>query len=143
VVGATGRVSRRVVEQLLSQNRPVRALVRNPTIAQELFGKNGSSKSSMHPNLQIIVAEISRFEDFDEVLDNAVKGCGSIISVSGAMRVSHLSDFLPWRLADVSSWAGCDHPYYASYDRTRSQAQCPTIRTADRLEFVLLGFQPL
>jgi hypothetical protein len=33
------------------------------------------------------------------------------------MRVSHLSDFLPWRLfgADVSSWAGRDHPYYASY----------------------------
>jgi hypothetical protein len=117
VVGATGRVGRRVVEQLLSQNRPVRALVRNPTKAQELFGKNGSFKSSLHPNLQIIVAEISRFEDFDEVLEKAVEGCGSIISVSGAMRVSHLSDFLPWRLfgADVSSWAGRDHPYYASY----------------------------
>jgi nucleoside-diphosphate-sugar epimerase len=117
VVGATGRVGRRVVEQLLLQNRPVRALVRNPTKAQELFGKNGSSKSSMHPNLQIVVAEISQFEDFGEVLDKAVEGCGSIISVSGAMRVSHLSDFLPWRLfgADVSSWAGRDHPYYASY----------------------------
>jgi hypothetical protein len=40
-----------------------------------------------------------------------------IYYVSGAMRVSYLSDFLPWRLfgADVSSWAGRDHPYYASY----------------------------
>jgi hypothetical protein len=71
----------------------------------------------MHPNLQIIVSEISRFEDFDEGLDKVVEGCGSVTYVSGAMRVSHLSDFLPWRLfgADVSYWAGRDHPYYASY----------------------------
>jgi nucleoside-diphosphate-sugar epimerase len=114
VVRATGRVGRQVVAQLLSQNRPVRALVRNPTKAQELFGQKGSS---MHPKLKVVVADISRYKDFDEVLDKAVEGCGSIISVSGSMRVSHLTDFFPWRLfrADVSSWAGRDHPYYANY----------------------------
>jgi NAD(P)-dependent dehydrogenase (short-subunit alcohol dehydrogenase family) len=135
VVGATGRVGRRVVEQLLSQNRPVRALVRNPTKAQELFGKNGSS--SMHPNLQVVEADISRFEDFDEVLDKAVEGCGCIISVSGATL---------WVRFD----SGGTRPSLLclvfipeALNRSRSQAQGSTIRQVNRVEFDFLGLQPL
>ena len=114
VVGATGRVGRRVVQQLLSQGRPVRALVRNPTKAQQLFG---TSTSLAYPKLDVIVADLGRYEDYDQVLDEAVRGCGSIISVMGVVRFSQLGDFLPWRLfrTDVSSWAGRDHPYYGNY----------------------------
>lgn len=113
VVGATGRVGRRVVQQLLQEGRPVRALVRNSIKADEVFGGSGS----LHPKLEIVVADISRFEQHDSLLEKAVMGCGSIISVSGATRVSKLTDFLPWRLfgSDVSSWAGRDHPYFSSY----------------------------
>ncbi len=114
VVGATGMVGRRVVQQLLDQNRPVRALVRNVTRAQELFGT-----STGFPPLEIVLADLAYYDNFTVAkrLEQAVQGCDSIISVSGALRFSKLTDFLPWRLwnADVSSWADRGHPYFANY----------------------------
>ena len=59
VVGATGRVGRIVVNQLLEQNRPVRALIRNATKAQELFGANNSTTSS----LELITADLGHYDD--------------------------------------------------------------------------------
>jgi hypothetical protein len=113
VVGATGRVGRRVVQQLLAQNRPVRALVRNPTKAQKYFG---TSTSLVYPQLEIIVADLSRYEDYEEKLDRAVQGCQSIISVMGVVRFSRITDFVPWRLFRVkANWADRDHPYYGNY----------------------------
>jgi nucleoside-diphosphate-sugar epimerase len=115
VVGATGRVGRRVVQKLIGRNKPVRALVRNPQKAQELFG---TSTSLQYPKLEIIIADMSRPEDYAQVLDDAVKGTDAIISVMGAVRFAQLSDFLPWRLFggyDVNSWADRSHPYYGNY----------------------------
>jgi hypothetical protein len=113
VVGATGRVGRRVVQQLLAQNRPVRALVRNPTKAQKYFG---TSTSLVYPQLEIIVADLSRYEDYEDKLDQAVQGCQSIISVMGVVRFSRITDFVPWRLFRIkATWADRDHPYYGNY----------------------------
>jgi hypothetical protein len=113
VVGATGRVGRRVVQQLLAQNRPVRALVRNPAKAQKYFG---TSASLVYPQLEIIVADVSRYEDYEEVLDRAVQGCQSIISVMGVVRFSRILDFVPWRIFRIkATWADRDHPYYGNY----------------------------
>lgn len=113
VVGATGRVGRRVVQQLLAQNRPVRALVRNPAKAQKYFG---TSTSLVYPPLEIIVADVSRYEDYEEVLDRAVQGCQSIISVMGVVRFSQILDFVPWRILRIkATWSDRDHPYYGNY----------------------------
>lgn len=114
VVGATGRVGRKVVQQLLAQDRPVRALVRDPKKAQQIFG---AATTLPFPKLDIVVVDMSRYEDYDSELEKAVKGCDSIISVMGVVRVSQFADFLPWRLfgSDVSSWAGRDHPYYGNF----------------------------
>jgi hypothetical protein len=113
VVGATGRVGRRVVQQLLAQNRPVRALVRNPDKAQKIFG---TSDSLVYPPLEIIVADVSRYEDYEEVLDRAVQGCQYIISVTGIVRFSKILDFVPWRIFRIkATWADRDHPYYGNY----------------------------
>jgi hypothetical protein len=103
------------VQKLLAKNRPVRALVRNKSKAQQVLG---TSSELEYPPLQVIEADMGRSEDYEQVLDQAVEGCDSIISVMGATRFSKLTDFLPWRLfggPDVSSWADRDHPYYSNY----------------------------
>jgi hypothetical protein len=113
VVGATGRVGRRVVQQLMAQNRPVRAVVRNEHKAQHLFG---TMTSLQYPQLEIIKADLSRYEEYEEVLDKAVKGCESIVSVMGVVRFAKLGDFLPWRLFRLdAAWADRKHPYYGNY----------------------------
>jgi hypothetical protein len=78
VVGATGRVGRLVVQQLLGQNRPVRALVRDAAKAQQIFG---TTTSLEYPPLEIVVADLGEIEEYEDVLDKAVQGCGSIVSV--------------------------------------------------------------
>jgi hypothetical protein len=121
VVGATGRVGRKVVEQLLEQNKTVRALVRSQNKARELFGET--------TDVELVVADLGKYQDYTSVLDKAVEGCESIISVSGTLRFSMLTDFLPWRLAneDVSSWADSSHPYYSNY-----KAQCLLVDLAQK-----------
>jgi NAD(P)-dependent dehydrogenase (short-subunit alcohol dehydrogenase family) len=125
VVGATGQVGRRVVSQLLLQNKPVRALVRNPEKAKQIFGDDFQVLGD--PNLQIIIADLSEYREHADVLEKAVQGCDCIISVSGALRFSKLTDFLPWRLMneDVSAWADTSHPYFCNY-----QAHCLLIDLA-------------
>ena len=128
VVGATGQVGRRVVEQLLNANKPVRALVRNHSKARELFGKY-MMEDDEKTKLKIFVCDLgeaAKQEDY-KVLNQAVEGCGSIVSVSGCARISKLSDFLPWRLfqEDVSGWADSSHPYFGNY-----KAQCALVDLA-------------
>jgi nucleoside-diphosphate-sugar epimerase len=114
VVGATGRVGRLLVEQLLDRGRPVRALVRSSTKAEEIFEQN--------ENLEIIVADVAETDKYKRVLDEAVKGCGAVLSVMGAVRFSAWTDFLPWRLLNmnVTGWAESDHPYYGNFVGQRS-----------------------
>lgn len=64
--------------------------------------------------------------DVNEALQEAIKGCTSIISCVGAVRPTNLwSDYLAvplWRLFrhDVSSWCkDRSHPYYVHYASTR------------------------
>jgi nucleoside-diphosphate-sugar epimerase len=118
VVGATGKVGRKVVEQLLSVDRqmPVRALVRNLEKAEELFADYLSSTTADKNKLELVVCDLSTADS--DSLEAAVQGCEAIISVSGAMRFSKLTDFLPWHLfqQDASRWCSdTSHPYYSNY----------------------------
>jgi uncharacterized protein YbjT (DUF2867 family) len=145
VVGATGQVGRQVVQKLLQANKPVRALVRNHEKARELFGKDVGTNGK----LQVVVCDLGeagKTQNWD-VLNQAVGGCESVISVSGTMRFSKILDFLPWRLfrADVSDWADSSHPYFANY-----KAQCALVDLAEkhsisrfvRLTGLSSGFSP-
>lgn len=110
VIGATGKVGQQVTRQLLEKNIPTRAFVRNATKAEQLFGSNNGRDK----NLELVVGDVTDYEKMEE----AVKGCQAAISVSGTLRFSQLSDFLPWRLFnfDVSSWCqDKSHPYYTNY----------------------------
>lgn len=129
VVGAAGRVGRLVVQQLLSQKRPIMALVRDADKAHKLFGtsdddgeddpSSSSSNNGQPPKLQIVVADIARYDDlYAKELEEAVKGCSAIVSVSGTVRISKLTDFLPWRIfsRNVPAWTtDRKHPYYSNY----------------------------
>jgi uncharacterized protein YbjT (DUF2867 family) len=58
VVGATGRVGRRVVKQLLDAKKLVRALVRDFDKARELFGKEiGNNDQKL---LEIVVCDLGQ-----------------------------------------------------------------------------------
>ena len=105
------------------ENQPVRALVRNVTKANELF----SGKY-----LEIVQADLGYYDSPSSrryTRDRAVQGCDSIISVSGTMRFSKITDFLPWRLfrTNVTSWCNDDrkHPYFPNY-----QAQVCLVKLA-------------
>ena len=114
VTGATGRVGRLVVQKLLGEGRPVRALVRSRKKALSIFG---TRDELVYPSLKIIKADLGHYDEYQDVLDKAVEGCEAVISVNGCSRFSELADFLPWRLfsgPDVT-WAGRDHPYYINY----------------------------
>ena len=142
VVGATGRVGRLVVNQLLEQDRPVRALVRNTSKAQELF----STASNQTLPLEIVTADLGHYDDpaCAQMLEKAVQGCDCIISVSGTVRFSKLTDFLPWRLfrTNVTSWCEDDrrHPFYPNYMAQAllidlaAKHNVTTICTIDRLD---------
>eukprot|EP00977_Amphora_coffeiformis_P025209 scaffold18668_cov164-Amphora_coffeaeformis.AAC.3 len=109
VVGASGRVGRHVVEQLLDQNVTVRAVVRNVSKAEHVLP---TSSSLLH----MIQADVGHYDNYADVLDKTMDGSSSIISVMGAVRFSKITDWLPWRIfSKQATWADRSHPYYGNY----------------------------
>jgi uncharacterized protein YbjT (DUF2867 family) len=120
VVGATGKVGRLVVEQLLAQGMAVRAVVRNATKATQVFAAlphtNGTTTNTKNPLLELVTADLCRHEESATVLDEAVAGATAIISVMGVVRVSKWTDWWPWRIfSSQADWADRSHPYYGNY----------------------------
>lgn len=133
VIGATGRVGRLVVKELLSLNLQVRAFVRDYQLACDVFSNfideedkefvtvSGQSGN----NLQIVEGDLapedaSHEDDYGyEALESAIKGCGTIISCAGTIRPSRIRDYIPpskiWNI-DVRKWCrDRSHPYYVNY----------------------------
>lgn len=98
----------------MGKDIPVRALVRDKEKARTLFG---TATSLEYPKLDIVEADLSHYDECEEQLDEAVKGCESVISVMGVVRFAKLFDFLPWRIfkQDVSGWAGRNHPFFGNF----------------------------
>lgn len=120
VVGATGKVGRLVVKQLLEKGIYTRALVRNEEKARELFLASDDSSSSSSSKLEIITHDIATTnddEDNNTKLEESIKGCKSVISVVGTMRFSKLTDFLPFPrfLFFKKSLKDITHPYRVNY----------------------------
>jgi len=106
VVGATGKVGRLVVRQLLESGKPVHALVRDFSKASEVLDSN--------PNLELFRGDLHNKDE----IKAAMVGCVSVIAVSGTTRFSKLRDFLPWRFFGNDSMKWCDdlsHPYFVNF----------------------------
>ena len=103
--------------------------MRDEEKAKEIFQSYNNNRND---NLEIIVCDLGKCvndPNQQSILRNSIQGVDAIISVSGTLRFSKLSDFFPpWKIFnhDVSSW--CDdtsHPYYTNY-----KAQCFIIDVA-------------
>lgn len=135
VIGATGQIGRIVVKELLKQNLPVRAFVRDYDLACEVFSKyideggmelvsrgRGSGNTNLLTILEgdLVPEEASEDDDYGyEALESALQGCGTIITCAGTVRNSRLSDYFPptriWK-KDVTKWCrDRRHPYYVNY----------------------------
>jgi hypothetical protein len=103
-----------VVDQLLAQHRPVRALVRDPAKAAVVL----PDPAALAPGLFTLCA--GDLGDEASVVA-AVAGCGAVVAVSGTARLSKPGDFWPWRLFGhdpmASGWCRDTrtHPYYVNY----------------------------
>ena len=116
VVGATGKIGRLVVEQLLAKDIPTRVLVRDYDRAVEILGEDAvKARKSL---LEVVVGDVHD----EEVLERAMKGCGSVVSLIGQLRrITRLFDLLPWRLFSsnkfsVERWCNDkSHPYFLNF----------------------------
>jgi len=116
VVGSTGKVGRLVVSELVSQGRPVHALVRNATKARE------DAKLPLDSELlKVFCGDLHS----EAELRAACQGCGAVIAVSGTTRFSKPGDFLPWRFFGNDPMAArratrpledLTHPYAVNYE---------------------------
>lgn len=107
----------------------------------KIFGDYAKGRGSI---LEICVGDLNE----PDTLEVAVRGCDSVISVSGSIRPSRLSDFLPWRLfrSNVSSWCtDKSHPYYTNYKSQKllfSLAEKYELKKIIRLTDLYAGLPP-
>lgn len=132
VLGATGKVGRLVVQELVDQKVPVRALVRNASKASEVLVQS--------PLVSIFEGDIND----DKSVYQPLMGCDSVIAVSGTVRISQLVDFLPWRLFGdgVVDADDLTHPKFCNYlaiKRLAEQAVSLGVRKMVRLTGLTVG----
>ena len=77
VLGATGRVGRQIVYDLVAKQVPVRAVVRNHEKAGEVFFELLGGRSS----LELVVCDLD--SDCTDTLEEAMDGCDSVINATG------------------------------------------------------------
>ncbi|NQX41161.1 Putative NADH-flavin reductase [Pedobacter steynii] len=71
LIGATGKVGKPLLKQLLDQGYQVKSLIRKP-----------QSYSITHPSMEIVAGDIKDLETVTEL----VKGCDAVISVIGQLK---------------------------------------------------------
>lgn len=93
---------------------------------EEVWAQTAQSAANFYGNSVEDYDNRELTPDVNEALQEAVRGCTSIISCVGAVRPTNVwSDFIAipfWRLFrhDVSGWCkDCKHPYYVHYVSTR------------------------
>ena len=79
VVGASGQLGTRIVQQLSAAGRPVRAMVRPTSLASHL----------QLPHVEIVTADLMQADS----LDAACRGAGAVIATANAVAPTHGSSF--------------------------------------------------
>ncbi|GMI37930.1 hypothetical protein TeGR_g3216 [Tetraparma gracilis] len=118
VTGATGKVGRLIVEELLLRNIPVRALARDVDRARHVLHPLDpfSSDPSRAANLHIVKGDVTDRAS----LEDAVDGASAVIAAHGTLRLSRLHQaLLPlyWPALSPARFARRDmaHPYHVNY----------------------------
>jgi uncharacterized protein YbjT (DUF2867 family) len=129
VVGATGQLGSRVVQQLLAQGEEVRAMVRDPATAADLTAAGA----------ELAVADLGR----PESLDGAVRGVAAIVATANAVAPirpgdsAALVDAGYTELVRRAERAGVSRFVLSSVPVTRWDAAVPVAWTKRRTEQLL------
>mmetsp|Transcript_69707 Transcript_69707/g.204016 ORF Transcript_69707/g.204016 Transcript_69707/m.204016 type:complete len:325 (+) Transcript_69707:107-1081(+) len=97
VIGATGKVGRHAVRQLVEQGHQVRCMVRHDASGQPNAGKDASPAEvaaylAEMPGVELVRGDV---EDRKSVMD-LLKGCSACLAVFGAVRRTKFTDVFPW-----------------------------------------------
>lgn len=131
VVGASGQLGTRLVQQLVAAGRPVRAMVRPTSLAAHLRG----------PGVECVTADLMR----PETLDAACDGAGAVIATANAMAPTHGSSFESVddrgyaALIDACARHRCGRFVLISVPVTSHDAAVPLFRTKRLVEQRLLA----
>lgn len=126
VVGASGQLGARIVQQLVARGRPVRAMVRATSRAEHL----------RTPGVQLVLADLMQ----PETLDAACAGAGAVISTANAVAPTHGSTFAAVdergydALIGACERQGCGRFVLISVPVTAHDAQVPLFRARRLLE---------
>jgi uncharacterized protein YbjT (DUF2867 family) len=101
VVGATGQTGRRIVQELVSRNIPVRALVRNLQLAQEI----------LPPEVELIVGDVLKPQELATAIgDSTVLLCASGATPTLDFTAPFQVDYIGTKnLVNVAKAKGLEH----------------------------------
>lgn len=126
VVGASGQLGTRIVQQLVAGRRPVRAMVRATSLAAHL----------RQPGVELVVADLMQ----PETLDAACGGAGAVIATASAVAPTHGSTFESVddrgyaALIDACARHRCGRFVLISVPVTSHDAAVPLFRTKRMIE---------
>ncbi|CAK9114576.1 Uncharacterized protein ycf39 (ORF319) [Durusdinium trenchii] len=97
VTGATGKLGRHAVEQLVAAGHPVRCLVRCQVGAVGRRDKEATSEEvaawlASLPGVELIQGEVTD----GETLQKLLQGCSACLALHGSTRFTKVTDWLPW-----------------------------------------------
>ena len=95
VTGATGKLGRWAVQQLLASGRPVRCLVRQAPKGEALWSSEEPGQVAAwlaSQGAELVVGEVTE----EEAVRRLLRGCESCLALHGAKRFTKVSDWLPW-----------------------------------------------
>lgn len=126
VVGATGQLGTRVVQQLVAAGRPVRAMVRPTSQVAHL----------QRPGVQLVVADLMQ----PATLEAACSGAGAVIATANAVAPTHGSSFDAVddrgyaALIDACARHGCGRFVFISVPVTPHDKAVPLFRSRRVIE---------
>lgn len=126
VVGASGQLGSRIVQQLVAAGRPVRAMVRPTSVVTHL----------RVPGVELVVADLMK----PETLEAACLGAGAVIATANAVAPTHESTFEAVEdrgyaaLLDACARQGCGRFVLVSVPVTPHDAAVPLFRTKRLIE---------
>jgi uncharacterized protein YbjT (DUF2867 family) len=129
VVGATGQLGSRVVQELGRQGRPVRAMIRPPDLGRDL----------VEAGAELVEADLLR----PETLDDALRGVTAVIATANAVAPTHRGDSHNAlargyaELIERARAAGVQRFVYASVPETPLDGAVPMVLAKRKVEELL------
>lgn len=120
VIGATGRVGRRVIQKLVERRVPVKILLRQDlsqikevpsALNNDLSSTEVAAYLASLPNVEVVKGDVTNEESVKALINDV----SAVLAVHGAIRRSKLSDALPWSKCEEEA----SHAKQVNYEGVR------------------------